>query len=296
MADNQENPQAHDKKEEKPKAPTTLESVLKESSDAVKASANALLGTGAIAAATGLFGLDGLVTAASFPIGRGILEYTRADGKGKFTSANFRDEAIAGTLFTPPLWYGIETIKQVPKAIGIEDIVSANILGTSVSFSPIVAGLTFGVLTPALTALYYPLQYLMQNKTFKGIGKDFKENYWKGLKRAMPLTALTSTAVGISYATPFLAPYLFPALALANIAYRILLSPEKISYKKLLYPSTYLPNFINPFYLTSGAISVTGKAYGGVTAAAYDMGSALGSAIKTLFKATPAPAPAPKPA
>ena len=184
MADNQENPQAHDKKEEKPKAPTTLESVLKESSDAIKASTNTLLGTGAIAAATGLFGLDGLVTAASFPIGGKIVK--KASGK-EFTSGKFRDESIAGALFTPPLWYGIEAIKQIPKAFRLDDIVTANILGTSVSISPLVAGLTFGVLTPALTALYYPLQYVIQNKTFKGIGiihpKTFSWTFPKYFKK-----------------------------------------------------------------------------------------------------------------
>ena len=294
MADNQaEKPQAQDKKEEKPKQSTTLESAIDESWHATKAATNTLIGTGAIAGATALFGLDGLVTAASFPIGARIVK--KASGK-EFTTGNFRDEAIAGALFTPPLWYGIEAIKQVPKAFGLDDIVKFNILGTSMSISPVVAGLTFGVLTPALTALYYPLQYVIQNKTFKGIGKDFKENYLKGLIRASPLTALTSAAVGAAYATPFLAPYLFPALAVANILYRVLLSPEKINYWKLnpfRHPSTYLPNFLNPFYLASDAASVMGKAYRGVTTAAYDIGSAIGS----LFKKAPAPvASAAKPA
>ena len=293
MADNQaEKPQAPEKKEEKPKAPTTLESVLNESSHAVKASTNALIGAGAIAGATALFGLDGLVTSASFPIGARIVK--KASSK-EFTSSNFRDESIAGALFTPPLWYGIEAVKQAPKAFGLEGAV-ANILGASVPISPlVVGGLVFGVLTPALTALYYPLQYLMQNKTFKGMGKDFKENYWKGLNRAIPLTAVSSTMVGAAYAMPYLAPLLFPALAVANVLYRVLLSPEKIEYKKLLYPSTYLPNFLNPFYLASGIASAADKAYRGVTTAAYEIGSAIGSTIKNFFKAA-APAPTPKPA
>ncbi|MBI2658648.1 hypothetical protein HYX05_00915 [Candidatus Woesearchaeota archaeon] len=290
MADNNAAQPPEAKKEEK-KQPTTLESVLKESSDAVKASTNALLGTGAIAAATGLFGLDGLVTAASFPIGRGILEYAKADGKSKFTSANFRDEAIAGALFTPPLWYGIEAVKQTPKAYGLEGTV-ANILGASVPVSPLlVGGLTFGVLTPALTALYYPLQYLMQNKTFKGMGKDFKKNYWKGLKRAMPLTAISSTMVAAAYAAPYLAPLLFPALALANIAYRIVLSPEKISYKKL--GKTLLSPLYAPFYLAGGIASAAGKAYSKAATAAYSLGSAIGSLFKAAPKPTTAPAVAP---
>ena len=289
MADNQlqaeQKPQ--EKKEEKPKQPTTLESAVNESWNAIKSSTNSLVGTGAIAGATALFGLDGLVTAASFPIGGRIVK--KASGK-EFTTGNFRDEAISGALFTPPLWYGIETIKQIPKAFRLDDIVTANILGASVSISPVVAGLTFGVLTPALTALYYPLQYVIQNKTFKGLGKDFKQNYLRGLIRSAPLTALASATVGAAYATPFLAPYLFPAIAVFNVLYRVLLSPEKLEYKRLLYPSTYLPNFLNPFYLASGTVSVLSKTYNKVTSAAYG----LGSAIRSLFKATPKPAPAPK--
>jgi len=288
MADNPvDKPQAPEgKKEEKPKAPTTLESVVNEYSHAIKASTNALLGTGAIAGATALFGLDGLVTTASFPIGARIVK--KASGK-EFTTGNFRDEAIAGALFTPPLWYGVEAVKQAPKAFGLEGMVT-NILGASVPISPlVVGGLAFGVLTPALTALYYPLQYVIQNKTFKGIGKDFKENYWKGFIRAAPLTALTSAAVGASYAIPAFAPYLFPILAAGSIFYRVLLSPEKIEYKRLLYPSTYLPNVLNPFYLAGGIATAAGKAYNKATTAAYS----LGSAIRNLFKTAPAPAPAP---
>ena len=288
MAEESEKNQAEQGKE-KPK-PTTLEGAVNESWHAAKASTNTIVGSGAIAGATALFGLDGLVTAASFPIG-GLIESRLA--KKPFTSKNFRDEAIAGALFTPPLWYGLEAVKQVPKAFGLEGAVT-NILGASVPISPyIVGGLTLGALTPALTALYYPLQYAIQNKTFKGIGKDFKENYWKGFKRTLPLTALTSAAVGATYALPYLAPYLFPALAVANIAYRVLLSKEKLNYAKLFNPLTYVPNFVNPFYLVSGAASVGGKIYRGVTKAAYDIGSAIGS----LFKKAPVPAaPAAKPA
>jgi len=239
MADNQAEQKqvAQPKEGEKPK-PTTLDRVVNEVWTGI---VNPSVAAGAIGASYLLFGLDGLAVAASFPAGRAIVEYARADGKGQFTTAKLRDESIAGALFTPPLWYGIEAIKQVPKAFNLADIVTFNILGTSLSISPVVAGLTFGVLTPTLTALYYPLQYLIQNRTFKGLGKDFKKNYLKGLIRTAPLTALTSAAVGISYATPFLAPYLFPALAVANIAYRVLLSPEKISIGKLLISPVYVP-------------------------------------------------------
>lgn len=281
MADNQEKPQ--EKKEEK--QPTPLESILKETSEASSGLVNSAIGTGAIGVATALFGLDGLVTALSFPVG-GMIEKRLMKEPKPFTSKNFRDEAIAGALFTPPLWYGLETVKQIPKVFGLDDV-AANILGTSVPISPfVVGGLALGVLTPALTALYYPLQYVIQNKTFKGIGKDFKENYWKGFKRALPLTALTSGIVGTAYALPYVAPYLFPAIAVANVAYRVLLSKEKLNYAKLLNPFTHIPKFANPFYVVGGVANVADKISSKVTSAIYDLGTAVRSWFVTKQVAT----------
>jgi len=287
MADNKEDKEESHKEEgKKEKQQSSLESALNESSEATKASFNTSLGAGAIGASA-LFGLDGLVTAASFPIG-GFIEKKLMKGPKPFTSSDFAKESIAGALFTPALWYGLETIKQVPKAFGLEGVV-ANVLGASMPVSPLLVGsLALGALTPALTALYYPLQYLIQNKAFKGLGKDFKENYWKGFKRTLPLTALTSAAVGATYALPYLAPYLFPALAVANIAYRVLLSKEKLDYTKLLSPLTYVPNFANPFYIVSGLATASAKTYRRITGAAYGIGLAVRGTFSTMFKAAPA--------
>src|SRR3989338_6810083 len=262
MAEQEEKPA--EKKEEKPKQ-TILESVIAETSQAGKGLINSAIGTAAIGASTALFGLDGLVTAASFPYG-GMIEkrlmVEKDESKKQFTSKNFRDESIVGALLTPPIWFGVETVKQIPKAFGLENVVT-NILGYSVPVSPfVVGGLFAGVLAPAITALYYPLDYLIKNKTFKGIGKDFKDNYLKGLKRTIPLSAITSAVVGTAYALPYVAPYLFPALAVANVLYRIFLSKEKLNYAKLLNPFTYLPKFANPFYVASGAASAAGRVYG----------------------------------
>jgi len=290
MADNQaEKPQAQDKKEEKPK-PTTLESAVDESWHAAKAATNTLLGIGATAGAIALFGLDGLILTSSFPIGRAIFEYSKTDGKGKFTSGNFRDESISGAIFTGLAKYGVDGVKQVPKAFGLEGSVT-NIIGYPVSTGALAVGAATGlVLNPLLNALYYPLQYLIQNKTFKGMSQDFKKNYVNSLIRTAPLSALTSVAVGLTYAIPALAPLLFPYFALSGIAYRVLMSPEKISYKKLGY--SLLSPVYAPFYLVSGAASVAGKAYRGITTAAYDIGSAIGS----LFKKAPKPAAPAQPA
>ena len=289
MPDNKEEKPA-EKKEEKPKQPTALESAVNESWNAAKASTNSLVGTAAIGGATTLFGLDGLVTSLAFPFG-GMVE-SKLAGK-PFTSKNFRDEAIAGALFTPPLWYSVKTIQNLPKAYGLDGIV--NVLGASIPTSAFaIGGLTLAAI-PLLNAFYYPIKYLIDNKKFEGIGKDFKENYWKGTKRSLIYLGLpTAAAVAASSTVPFLAPYLFPILAGLEVAYRIALSKEKLNWK-LLNPFTYVPNYLNPFHVIPGAVSATYKVGNGVVEAVSAIGSTLYEKISKFFKAATAPSPTPQP-
>lgn len=289
MADNQaEQKQAAQPKEgEKPKGPTTLDRVV---NDIWNGIFNPAIAAGAIGASAALFGIDGLAVAASFPAGRAVVEYAKADGKGQFTTAKLRDEAIAGALFTPLVWHGINATKQIPKAFGLDGLVT-NILGYSVPLSPlVVGGVTAGILTPLVTAIYYPLSYLIEHKTFKGIGEDFKKNYMKGLIRTAPLTVLTSAAVGAAYAMPFLAPYLFPFLAITNIAYRILLSPEKLSIWKLAISPIYAPIY-GAYYLARGAVGAAVSTVKGLASLVYKAYTALhdiGSEFGRPFATAPA--------
>ena len=137
MADNKEEP-----KEEKQKQPTTLESVVNETYQAGKGLVNTSIGTAAIGTSTAFFGLDGLVTALSFPVG-GVIESKLANKP--FTSKNFRDEAIAGTLFTVPLWYGVNALR-------------------SLTTSPLTVGALTFASVPLFNAIYYPLKYIIDNK------------------------------------------------------------------------------------------------------------------------------------
>ena len=281
------------KKSEKQKEPATLESAVNENSQLIKGMANTAIGTGAIALATKYFGLDGLVTALSFPVGgmieKRLLEKKEGESaeeyekRKQFKSNNFRDESIAGAAFTVPLWYGVNYERLIPGALGLEGI--ANAIG--------VGALTFATI-PLFNAVYYPIKYLADNKTFKGIGKDFKENYWKGTKRSMLTLGLPySAVVAASVALPSFAPYLFPVLAAFEVAYRVVLSKEKLDYAKLLNPFTYVP--ILPT-LVEGTSSLIRKGYG----LAYRLGSGIRSTIDDLLKsspklaapATPEPAPA----
>lgn len=204
----------------------------------VKGAANIVLGAAAIGGSYALYGLDGLVLSSSFPIGRWIYDSTKAkknkDEKTSFT-ATFRDESISGALFTVPTKIGLDATYNVPKAYGLDGMVT-DIFGYTVPVSPlVVAGVTGLILNPLLNAVYYPLKYVVQNKTFKGVGEDFKKNYVSSLIRTAPLSIITSIAVGLAYAMPAFAPLLFPYFALSSIAYRVFMSPKKINYAKPSY-------------------------------------------------------------
>ena len=148
------------------KKPSGLESLV-----------NSSLGTAAIAASTALFGTDGLVVSASFPVG-GFLE-SRLSSK-PFTSKNFRDEAIAGALFTVPIWYGVNAMRQLPKTYGLDGIV--NFLGYSIPTSAIAVGALSFAAIPLFNAIYYPIKYLVDKKTFKCLKEDLVKSdiYYKG--------------------------------------------------------------------------------------------------------------------
>jgi len=125
-------------------------------------------------------------------------------------------------------------------------------------------------------------------------GKDYSaKNFGKD---ALISSLLTSAAVGSAYAFPFFVPLALPAFVLASGAYSYWSSTKegKLEYKRLFYPSTYLPNILNPFYLASGVISTTTTLCKTVRKgfeALYDAGSAFGKAIEGAV-----PSPAPKPA
>lgn len=204
--------------------------------------ANTAVGAAAIGASTAVFGRDGTVTTGSFPAG-GFLE-SRLAGK-EFKTKNFRDEAIAGALFSVPLITGVNAIRQVPQAYGLDGLV--NVLGYSIPTAALAVGALSFAAIPLLNAFYYPIKYVVDNKSFKGLGKDMKENYWKGTVRGLYLGIPWAGTVAASVAMPAFAPFLFPVLAGFEVAYRVILSKYKLDYKKLLNPLNYMPDFLKPW-------------------------------------------------
>ncbi|MBI2655859.1 hypothetical protein HYX06_05565 [Candidatus Woesearchaeota archaeon] len=221
-----------------------------------KGIANTFIGAGAIGASYALLGTTGLAIASAAPLSGRIV--TKLAGND-YTGRNFRNDTLAGAV-TAPLFVGIlNAVTRLPRYYGIDGLV--NILGASIpAYSLGVAGFTLAAI-PFFTALTYPIGYMVRNKTLKGIGKDFSENYWKSTKKTMLYLGLPGAAlVSLGATLPYLAPYLAPIYFGLGIVSRAMNSKEKLDYKKLFNPSTYLPNFLNPFYIVEGLASLISRA------------------------------------
>ena len=103
-----------------------------------------------------------------------------------------------------------------------------------------------------------------------------------------------SSLIGASYAVPAIFPFVFPALALYGLYSQVqrnlkekIKEDGKINYKKLLYPSTYIPNFANPLYMAEGLGSLHQRA----TNKAYDLGSRIANFLGEITKAPTGIAP-----
>lgn len=239
-------------------------------------------GSSLLSSSSLLSGLDAAVITASFPLGRVLVN--SLTGRPT-TEKDIRDQAAAGLAFTGAVIGGVKAVQYAPKAFGLEDTV-ANILGYSMPAAPLlVAGLNFAVLTPALNTIFYPLQYFVQHKKFEGMGKDFKNNYLKSLAWTLPVNLFASGVLAAGYyGVPFIAPYLFPLLALANIGYYVFASPD-ISYKKKLLAPVLAPYYLikGAYNLASGALSVGIKFVKGFLTGAKDIGSTAGHSIEGLL-------------
>ena len=188
---------------------------------------------GATYAAYKGFGLlDGAFPTLAFPLGR-ALEDTLT--KKETTMKDMAEESIIGLGYTPALYGTVKAIEVAPEMLGIT--------------SKLGEGLTVAALTlpaiPVLNAVYYALDHLVKKKTFRGMYKHFKDNYWDSTLRSMKYVGLIDAATfGLSVAVPAMAPYLIPIFAGLEVAYRMALGPasKKIgeAYKKFV--SYFRPN------------------------------------------------------
>ncbi len=251
-------------KEEKPK-PTTWENVSKEINDTLKNSLNYGLAFAGGALSTSIFGLRaGLST-----WGGRIVRERMANQLRELptTSGKVLEESVKATTMLPAVFYGVNLTRAIPQLFRLGNI------------SPYVVGATaLGALTPLLSAFSHFTGYAIENKTFKGISKYFKENYKKDLIKRLPLSILGATAMGVTYAYSTLAPYLFPFLAATSMFYNALIEEGKVMYRRLFYLSTYVPNFLNPFYAAEGL----GSLYGWIKKKVYDLGQWINNSVKNI--------------
>lgn len=274
------------KKEEK-KAPSRWESGWKEIKEGAYAATNSAIATGANYLSWLRHGLDGLILTSSFPIGAAIHKYLRKDGKGELTTKTIRDESLAALIFTELAKYGVAATMAVPAAYGLEGV--TDILGASVSTGALaVAGTTFFVLNPLLNLVYKPIQHLIHKKTFTGMWTDIKTDYLKSLKRTWWLNALTAGVMAGVKSGTLSGGLLFPYFAASGLAYRILMSPEPIDYKKLVKALGYTllsPVYV-PYKILQGTVSFAKPVYRsvkGTSQAAYAIGSTFYEKIKGFF-------------
>lgn len=178
-----ETPKEH--KEQKPK--TTLESVIDETFSAAKSGIN--LGIAALAPATGyvLTGNPGvLATSASFTLGT----------RGKKSSKVIRDESLSGAIF------GV---------FGHYSRIPVNYMTTKLQKLAYMIPWVFGA-----NVFYMGEDYLVKNKSPKGMYKKFKEGYWSTVKKAFLLPA----PINILSAMFLPQQYFLYTLALATFLFR----------------------------------------------------------------------------
>ena len=175
----------HEEKKEEKKPVSTLESVISEFTDAVKAGLNLGIGVAAPAAGYALTGNIGV------PVMSGAFV---AASSGNVTSKRVKNESLIGSLvgsimhyFSLPLIY--------------------------MSFAAKAAYLT---LTPLVTnTVYPPIDHLIKNKTTKGLSEKMK-SYWSNVKRTF------KTSWPIAYFPSLFLPqaYVVTAMGLAFYVYR----------------------------------------------------------------------------
>ena len=160
-------PQTNQEKREEPKKVSTLESVVNESfklvGNSVKIGLAALVPY-AQATAFPALKTDTAVMAGAQVFGDATTSYKKWK---KFTAGNVLESSIQGTIITPPL-------------AGIYSIVNA-IPATPLGYAAKVA-YWGGFAYPVFLGMYQTVDYLIKNRTFRGLRSYIKENYWPTLK------------------------------------------------------------------------------------------------------------------
>jgi len=127
----------------------------------------------------------------------------------KYTSGSALESSLVGTITTIPTYHMFDLINKVPTETALGYVTKASAWG--------------GLAYPAYIGMYQFIDYLIKNRTFKGIGKYIKENYWTTLKKAW------RTTFPISLISIFFAPlaWQIPISALIQYGFVLFGAPKK---------------------------------------------------------------------
>ena len=155
-----------------PKKPlTTLESVVSETSNLIGNTIKLGL-AGAVPYVFGNYAAPSMKIDTAVLTGAQIAsDYTTSLQKGKkYTPGSLLESAAIGTATTGPLETMFRTVNKMPLNTPLDYVAKAGVWGV--------------LMYPAFNGIYLPIAYLIRNRTFKGMGKYVKENYWPILKKS----------------------------------------------------------------------------------------------------------------
>lgn len=159
-----------EKKEEQPRKKSTLESFVNESSKLFGNSVKLGLAGAvpyAFASLLPTFKRDtAILTGAQI-----ASDYTTSYRKGKkYTAGNILESSLLGVAMTPVIEGMFRTVNAIPTNSLSGYIAKGSVWG--------------GIMYPVFVAAYQPIAYFIRNRTFKGMAKYVKENYWTALRDA----------------------------------------------------------------------------------------------------------------
>ena len=257
-------PTGNQEQKEKTKKIGTLESVVNESVHA----AGSLF-------KLGLAGLIPYAQATAFPhlardtsvlAGSQIAADATTDLKKgkKYTAGNALESSLVGTVITAPVYSIYNFINKIP---------TDTVLGVAAK-----AGAWSGLAYPAFLGMYQFTDYIIKNRTFKGVGKYLKENYWTTLKY-MWKYILPFSLANIFFVPPFLQ---IPVGAALQYFFALFGAPKKgeVPEEKKRDKTSYLV----------AASNAIGKLGYNLFYAPLKAAESLGNAMRELYKKAPAPA------
>lgn len=264
---------APQQKKEEPREVSNLESVVDETRHLGKTALNLSLSAGIPLAQTTLMPLyardTGILAGAQV-----AADATTSIKRGKkYTSGNALESAVVGTAMTPFLYHVFDYLNKIP----------SNSLPGYAGKAALFGGLAY----PVFLGFYQTVDYLVKNRTFKGLGKYIKENYWPTLKK-MWIRVLPFGLLNVFLAPPYLQ---IPISAALSYAFALFGAPKKDEVPEEQKRDK------TPYVVA--AANAVGRGLRNLFYAPLDLAYAAGRTLNDLYKkapALPSPSPAAAPA